>query len=108
VYKLTSRQSKAKSQTIYAALHMQLLVEIPDYNPATGFEFTWADGFETEVELCHDGVMIKYNKAGLLSLATQLLTLAQDDFGNGYAIHLDKYVALEGNSIDLIIVKKRN
>lgn len=87
---------------------MQLLVEIPDYNPATGFEFTWADGFEIEIELCHDGVMIKCNKAGLLSLATQLLTLAQDDFGNGYAIHLDKYAALEDNSIDLIIVKNQD
>lgn len=50
--------------------------------------------------------MIKGNKAGLISLASQLLTLAQDDFGNGYDIHLDKYSALEDNSIDLIIVKK--
>jgi hypothetical protein len=87
---------------------MQLLVEIPDYNPATGFEFTWTDGFEIEVDLCQDGVMIKCNKAGLISLATQLLTLAQDDFGNGYDLHLDKYAALEDNSIDLIIVKKED
>jgi hypothetical protein len=52
--------------------------------------------------------MIKCNKAGLISLATQLLTLAQDDFGNGYDIHLDKYTALEDNSIDLILVKKED
>lgn len=105
-YKLAFSQSKAKSQTVYEALLMQILVEIPDYDPANGFQFTWADGFEIEVDLCHDGVMIKGNKAGLISLASQLLTLAQDDFGNGYDIHLDKYAALEDNSIDLIIVKK--
>jgi hypothetical protein len=87
---------------------MQILVDIPDYKPATGFEFTWVDGFEIEVDLCHDGVMIKCNKAGLISLATQLLTLAQDDFGHGYDLHLDKYAALEDNSIDLIIVKKED
>ena len=87
---------------------MNVIVKIPDYNPYKGFEFSWEDGFEIEVDLCHNGVMIKCNKAGLISLATQLITLAQDDFGNGQDIHLDKYAALEGNSIDLIIVKKEH
>jgi hypothetical protein len=95
-----------KGHILNTALQMQLLVEIPDYEPATGFVFSWIDGFEIEVDLCHDGVMIKANKAGLISLALQLLTLAQDDFGSGQDIHLDKYAALEDHSIDLIIVKK--
>lgn len=84
---------------------MKVTLDIPDYNPYQGFKYTWFNNFTIHVDLCHDGVMIKADKAGLMSLAAQLITLAQDDFGEGYDIHYDKYAALEDGSIDLIIVK---
>ena len=84
---------------------MKVTLDIPDYNPYEGFVFTWFDNFTIHVDLCHDGVMIKADKAVLMSLASQLITLAQDDFSKGQNIHLDKYAALENGSIDLIIVK---
>jgi hypothetical protein len=84
---------------------MDITLTLPDYNSYEGFKFTWVDDFEINVDLGHNGVIITCNKAGLISLATQLLTLAQDDFGHGEDIHLDKYAALEDDSIDLIFVK---
>ncbi|MDO7876477.1 hypothetical protein Q5H93_17160 [Hymenobacter sp. ASUV-10] len=86
---------------------MEFTITLPDYNPYVGFEFTWVDDCEIKVDLGHDGVVITGNKAGLISLAAQLLTLAQDDFGDGYDFHLDKYNALEDDSIDLIVVKTK-
>jgi hypothetical protein len=87
---------------------VKVTLDIPDYNPYEGFKFTWFENFTIHVDLCHDGVMIKADKAGLMSLAAQLITLAQDDFGHDYDFHLDRHAALEDNSIDLIIVKTVN
>ena len=45
------------------------------------------------------------NKAGLISLANHLLTLAQDEVEDGAHIHLDEHNSLEKDSVDFIIEK---
>lgn len=84
---------------------MKIEVELPEYNPSVGFEFIWDDDYEIGVDLGHDGAIIKCNKAGLVSLAIQLLTLAQDEFKNGYDLHYSEGSPLSKGSIDLVIVK---
>jgi len=82
---------------------MEITLALPN-NPFN-FTFTWIGNHEIKVDLGHDGVIITANKDGLISLAAQLLTLAQDDYEHGYDFHLDKYAGLEDDSIDLIVVK---
>lgn len=49
--------------------------------------------------------MITANKPGLISLAKQLLTLAQDKVPSGYHLHFDEFNSLEEKSYELIIQK---
>ena len=50
--------------------------------------------------------VLSANKDGLISLAIQLLTLAQDKFPSGHHFHYDSYGCLEDNSVAMIIMKK--
>ncbi len=52
-----------------------------------------------------DYFTLSANKAGLTSLAIQLLTLAQDNVPAGCHIHYDKFNSLEDGSIELVIQK---
>ncbi len=64
----------------------------------------WEDGFEIQVKIEQDQVVISANKEGLLSLANQLKALAQTT--DGSHIHYDSYNSLEEGSTELIIEKK--
>ena len=65
-------------------------------------EIKWQDGFTIKVNVENENqVVISANKAGLLSLATQLKDLADEDKGSH--IHYDEYNSLEDGSSDLII-----
>jgi hypothetical protein len=50
-------------------------------------------------------IVIQANTAGLISLARQLLTLAQDGVPPGYHIHYDQSNALEDGSCEVILEK---
>ena len=67
-------------------------------------EIKWQDGFI--IKVCVDdesNVVISANKEGLLSLATQLEALANEDIGSH--CHYDEYNSLEDGSSELIIEK---
>lgn len=67
-------------------------------------EIKWQDGFTIKVNVENKNqVVISANKEGLLSLATQLNDLADEDIGNH--IHYDEYNSLEEGSSELIIEK---
>ena len=67
-------------------------------------EFKWHDGFSIKVSVdTENNVLISANKEGLLSLATQLKALADEDIGSH--IHYDEYNSLEEDSSELIIEK---
>jgi hypothetical protein len=64
----------------------------------------WVDGFKIEVGIDIDNdVVISANREGLLSLARQLTTLANESVGSH--IHYDDYNSLEEGSIEMIILK---
>ena len=64
----------------------------------------WEDGFAIKVSVEHDNtVVISANKEGLLSLARQLETLANEKIG--CHSHYDVYNSLEEGSTELIVEK---
>jgi hypothetical protein len=69
------------------------------------FEFIWDDNFSIETKVVNDSLIIKANKAGLLSLARHLQALAQDNVPNHYHLHLDDSNAFEDGSVEIIIEK---
>jgi hypothetical protein len=81
-------------------------IEFPDYSKKNGLRYGWEDGFIISTALEHNAFMINANKAGLISLAKQMLVLA---FGpdNGAHYHYDDLNSLEDDSIELIICKMR-
>ncbi|WP_293879448.1 MULTISPECIES: Imm32 family immunity protein [unclassified Sphingobacterium] len=84
---------------------MTIDVIIPEYSEDKGFQITWEHGFEIEAKIEGGSLMISANKAALVSIAKQLLTLAQDNVPKDYHYHLDEYNSLEEGSIPLIFHK---
>lgn len=84
---------------------MKKEIDIIEYNANIGIQFEWEKGFEISTDLNDNEILIKANSEGLVSLAKQLLTLAQSSVPFGSHIHLDEYNSLESGSIDLIIEK---
>lgn len=67
-------------------------------------EINWEDGFTIKVRVDDvKTVVISANKEGLLSLASQLRTLANEE--TGCHIHYDEHNSLEDGSSELIIEK---
>ena len=61
----------------------------------------WVDGFEIKTVVVNNEISISANKEGMLSLAKQLLTLAEGTPGDH--IHYDEHNALEEGSAEMII-----
>lgn len=66
-------------------------------------EMNWVDGFTIKVRVESGNVVISANKEGLLSLANQLRTLANEAAGTH--CHYDEYNSLEDGSSEMIIEK---
>lgn len=84
---------------------IELLINIPEYNPNVGFKHLWEDGFEITTKIENNTLVLSANRAGLISLAKQLLTLAQTNVPEGCHFHLDEYNSLEKGSVEIIIGK---
>lgn len=63
----------------------------------------WKDGFKIKVCLLSDEITLSANREGLLSLADQLIALANEP--SGAHIHYDEHNSLEDNSVPLVIEK---
>ena len=66
-------------------------------------ELNWISGFEINVHIENGAAIISANREGLLSLACQLKSLAEELPGSH--IHLDAYNSLEEGSSELILEK---
>ena len=86
---------------------MLMMLEIPDYNENNGLKYHWEQGIELSVENSDNEVSIGANKAGLISLAIQLLTLAQDNVPVGHHFHYDEHSSLEAGSKQFVIEKTK-
>ena len=63
----------------------------------------WIDGCEIRTAVENNEILISANREGLLSLARQLIALAEGEPGDH--IHYDEYNSLEEGSAELIIEK---
>ena len=61
----------------------------------------WADGFEIRVKVENGMAVISANREGMLSLAKQLISLA--DGMPGDHIHYDEHNSLETGSAEMLI-----
>lgn len=84
---------------------MNIQIEIPDYSSNEGFKYEWCKDFQIKTSFERNVFVIKANKEDLVSLAKQLLQLAQDGVPNGYHLHYDELNCLENGSSDLVIEK---
>lgn len=80
-----------------------MIIEIPPYSKEDGLTISWSGNFIIETSYSDKTIQIRANKAGLESLAIQLLTLAQDNVDAGAHIHYDDSNSLEDGSVELII-----
>lgn len=84
---------------------MEIKLKIPKYNARQGLQSTWEEGFEIESSIADSQIIISANQAGLISLAKQLLMLAQAEVPTGAHFHYDENNSLEEGSMELIIQK---
>jgi hypothetical protein len=86
---------------------MRLTLSVPDYSPEDGLICEFEEDYRISVEIDEDlSVCMAANKAGLITLAKLMLTLASDNVPDGVHMHLDTINgALEDNSNELIICK---
>ena len=78
-------------------------IEIPEYDSQKGVQYSWENSFKIQTDLGDAAIVIKANKAGLKSLAYQLLTLAEIPNDKQVHLHYDEINSLEKGSIELII-----
>ena len=85
---------------------MEVKITIPEYSPERGLELSWVeDGEITVIRHSDTEIEILANKEGLITLATQFLTLAQENVRSTH-YHLTHGSGLEDDSVDLIVSKK--
>jgi len=82
---------------------MERTVKIGSYSSDRGLHLEWSPGFEIEVQAHSREIVIRANRAGLMSLAQHMLTLAEDSVPSGTHVHLDASQELEDASLDLVI-----
>jgi hypothetical protein len=80
-------------------------MQVPRYTAKWGFIFKWEDGFNVNVNVIDNAVLVKANKQGLISLARHLLELSQSDVPAGIHIHLDESNSLSDGSKELVVEK---
>lgn len=83
----------------------KIVLDIPDYTSEKGLLLGWENNFSISCHVNNDEVVISANQQGLISLAKQLLALAQSNVPNGHHYHLDELNSLESGSRELIITK---
>ncbi|MDI1242860.1 MAG: hypothetical protein PSX80_13170 [bacterium] len=84
---------------------MEITLDVSEYNQSTGLPDKWIDGHRIEVKIDGGEVIIVANKAGLESLASHILALAQPTVPNDYHLHFSVSYGLDESSVDLILGK---
>jgi hypothetical protein len=84
---------------------MEIKLEIPEYSTENGLKTDWENGFIIKTKIEHGAINLIANKEGLISLAKQLLYLAQENVPLNHHIHLDEFNSLEEGSVELVIQK---
>lgn len=86
---------------------MKIKLEIPEYSVENGLKIEWENGFIIKTNIEHGEINLIANKEGLISLAKQLLYLAQESVPFNHHTHLDEFNSLEEGSVEFVIQKSR-
>ena len=82
------------------------MFDIPDYDPREGVVLRYEGDYRIKLEITGEHeILLSANKDGLISLATHLLTLAQDTVPACEHFHLTEDDTLEDGSAELIVQK---
>jgi hypothetical protein len=85
---------------------MEFRYTLPEYNSSTGVRRDFEGDFRIAAVIDDSGIIVlKANRDGLISLAKQMIALAQPDVPYGSHFHYDAGTSLEDDSVDLIITK---
>ncbi|WP_216626358.1 Imm32 family immunity protein [Paenibacillus plantarum] len=82
---------------------MKIEIEIPEYKPEKGLKIFWEDNFQIKATRLGSDFVIEANKEGLISLATQLLSMAYNNVPSGFHIHYEDVTCLEDGSASFVI-----
>ena len=85
---------------------MQKIIEFEEYVVEEGIKLSWKNGYDIRCLIKDNTIIISANKQGLISLASHLVTLAQDQVPVGNHLHFDENNSLEDGSNELIISKE--
>lgn len=84
-------------------MQLKFAYDPPSYSGETGLVQEWEPGFVISVNTDEEGIVLKANRAGLVTLAKHLLTLAQLNVPTGAHFHYDAGVSLEDDSLNLVV-----
>ncbi len=85
---------------------MQIDVDVGSYSKKHGLQLTWMAGYSLTVVLASGEVVIRGNEAGLRSLASHCLTLADAAVPAGVHAHLEPHHELDDDSAPLVLDKR--
>lgn len=85
---------------------MKIELDIPEYIEGNGFKTEWIKGFEIYTEVLNDSIVISANREGLITLAIQILSLAQENVPDGCHFHLTDLGGLNKGSVELTFSKE--
>ena len=85
---------------------MEVRVEVKEYVDGEALSLSWQSGYKIAVAVAEREIVVKANRAGLISLAAHLLTLAQENVPPGYHLHLDDSNSLEDGSASLVLERE--
>jgi hypothetical protein len=84
---------------------MEFKYDPPRYSDTTGIRIEWERDVSLSAEVVSGDVIIQANRAGLLTFAKHLITLAQEAAPPGTHLHYDAGNELEEGSLALVIEK---
>ena len=83
---------------------MKITLEIPDYD-GRATDVIWKQDAAVRVDIFGRGVVITANSDGLISLAKQMMYLAEETVPSGCHVHYDDLFLSGGSASSLIIDK---
>jgi hypothetical protein len=85
---------------------MELRIELPDQDFATGQRYQWDDDAGLTCEVSNGTARVIGNAAGLRTLARHLLVLSLDGVRPGSHLHLDNSNGMEAASAQLVLERR--
>ena len=84
---------------------MQIKLSIPDYD-GNALDVIWEENSNYSLSVEENGVVLRANKQGLISLAKQMIYMAYNNLPTGSHVHYDSFFTkLNNEGVELVIEK---